>query len=67
MQALLVSTRCGAIVKVDLLETVSGSDLNATCQTILREIYSNGGTIADCCRVYLCKDGKLYLSGEESL
>lgn len=65
MQALFVSTRCGAIVQIDLLETISGSDLSATARALLLEMYSDGGSAADCCRIYLFLNGKLCLAGEE--
>lgn len=65
MQALFLSSRCGAVVQIDLLESVAGSDLNATARALLTEIYNEGGAAADCCRIYLVVGGKLCLAGEE--
>ena len=65
MQALFLSWAGNALVRVDVLQVISGTDLNATARALMRECWSSGGSRVDCCRFYLVCGTRLALAGEE--
>lgn len=67
MQALFLSFRGGVVVQIDLVEDISGCDLNATARLLMKERYNEGDDMPDCCRGYLLDNGKLCLVVEEEV
>lgn len=65
MQALFVSWVGNEIVRIDVLSTVAGSDLNATARALMKEYFSAGTGRVDVCRIYLAHNQRLTLGGEE--
>ena len=66
MQAMFVSWAGQELVRVDVLHTISGTDLNATARALMREYWSSGGQRVDVCRIYLVMGTRLVLGGEEN-
>lgn len=66
MQAVFVSWCKGEIVRIDVLQSVGGVDLNATAVALMNEYRNTGAQHIDFTRIYLAQDGKLILGGEEN-
>ena len=66
MQAVFVSWYKGEIVKIDVLQSVGGVDLNATAVALMAEYWNNGVQHIDFTQIFLAYDGKLILGGEEN-
>lgn len=65
MQALFLMWCGKELVRVDHLRVISGADLGATAHALMREVCACGGMRVDYCVIYLLKDRKLILAGEE--
>lgn len=66
MQALFLMWCGRELVRVDCLRVISGADLSATAHALMREVWSCGSMTTDHCVIYLVKDRKLTLVGEET-
>jgi len=66
MQAMFLSWAGQELVRVEVLHTISGTDLNANARALMREHWSSGGQRVDVCRIYLVTGTRLALAGEEN-
>ena len=64
MQAMFVSWAGKELARVEVLHTVSGTDLNATARALMREYWNSGNQRVDVCRIYLVQGNRLVLGGE---
>lgn len=66
MQALFLLWCGDYLVRVEYLRVVGGANLPATAIRLLKETMMSEDTLsADYCTIYLIKDRKLILAGEE--
>ena len=65
MQALFLMWCGKELVRVEVLHTVSGINLNGTARALMDEMWNNEGRNVDFCVIYLISDRRLVLVAEE--
>lgn len=65
MQALFLMWCGKELVRVEVLHTVSGINLNGTARALMDEVWSSEGRNVDYCVIYLISDRRLVLVAEE--
>ena len=65
MQALFLLWCGKELVRVEVLHTVSGINLNGTARALMDEVWSSEGRNIDYCVIYLISDRRLVLVAEE--
>ena len=64
MQAIFVSWAGNEVVRVDVLHTISSTDLNGTARALMKEYWNSGAQRVDVCRIYQVQGTQLVIGGD---